>query len=380
MRKAIAFTAAVAAAIPVAGAFVAPSALVGRVTLASAAPARSTGAPVLGASRLRLRNAAPAAGLRMAQTFTESETWQQTDIPALLKEAASQFFEGECTFEPCSGGVNNLVQYCQTSSGDKYVIRIYNNGGNTKRVKYEHAVLAALDPVRSSLSFEVPKYLGTLADPAQTFVKLSSGAEACVCKLIPGQLPKNADPYILGMAAGELVKAMSPLKVDVPCPTPPYYEVYDVHHAISKDKFYAEIQKPEFDCMRDGGACFHASLEARAHTHTHTHTHTFMSYHTYAAALPKLVAELERLDELILSEEAIKRNEGKYPETLVHGCCARPLWCLCGAVASRVRRVQRRWGISDDVYYHCWRLKLEGETEHLVCLRGVTNFAFLLVI
>ena len=105
-------------AIPIAGAFVTPSALVGRVTLASAAPARSTGAPVLGASRLRLRNAAPAAGLRMAQTFTESETWQQTDIPALLKEAASQFFEGECTFEPCSGGVNNLVQYCQTSSGD----------------------------------------------------------------------------------------------------------------------------------------------------------------------------------------------------------------------------------------------------------------------
>ena len=282
MRKAIAFTAAVAAAIPIAGAFVAPSALVGRVTLASAAPARSTGAPVLGASRLRLRNAAPAAGLRMAQTFTESETWQQTDIPALLKEAASQFFEGECTFEPCSGGVNNLVQYCQTSSGDKYVIRIYNNGGNTKRVKYEHAVLAALDPVRSSLSFEVPKYLGTLADPAQTFVKLSSGAEACVCKLIPGQLPKNADPYILGMAAGELVKAMSPLKVDVPCPTPPYYEVYDVHHAISKDKFYAEIQKPEFDCMRDGGACFHASLEARARARararTHTHTHSCLLY------------------------------------------------------------------------------------------------------
>ena len=293
MRKAIAFTAAVAAAIPIAGAFVAPSALVGRVTLASAAPARSTGAPVLGASRLRLRNAAPAAGLRMAQTFTESETWQQTDIPALLKEAASQFFEGECTFEPCSGGVNNLVQYCQTSSGDKYVIRIYNNGGNTKRVKYEHAVLAALDPVRSSLSFEVPKYLGTLADPAQTFVKLSSGAEACVCKLIPGQLPKNADPYILGMAAGELVKAMSPLKVDVPCPTPPYYEVYDVHHAISKDKFYAEIQKPEFDCMRDGGACFHASLEARArahtHKHTHTHTHTFMSIIHMRQRFPSLL-------------------------------------------------------------------------------------------
>jgi len=225
----------------------------------------------------------------MMQTFTESETWQNTDIPALLKEGASYFLaDKDVKFTPTNGGVNNLVQYCETSTGEKYVMRIYNNGGYTDRVKYEHAVLAALDPMRKGLSFEVPKYMPTLEDPTQTFVKLSSGAEACMCQLIPGQLPKNADPYILGLAAGELCKALTSCKVSVPCPTPPYFEVYDVHKAISKEKFYEEIKKPEFDCMRDG-------------------------------ALPKLVAELERLDERILSPDAIKRNKDKYPIQLVHG-------------------------------------------------------------
>ena len=185
-----------------------------------------------------------------------------------------------------------LAVVCVCSStfpqGEKYVMRIYNNGGNTKRVRYEHEVLASLDPMRDGLSFRVPKYKGTLKDPKQTFVKLSSGAEACMCDVIPGTLPKNADPYILGLAAGELCNAMTKCKVQAPCPTPPYYEVYDVHHAISKEVFYEEIKKPSFDCMRDG-------------------------------ALPKLVAELERLDDRILSEEAIKRNADRYPMQLVHG-------------------------------------------------------------
>jgi Ser/Thr protein kinase RdoA (MazF antagonist) len=240
-----------------------------------------------------LRLAGGVGGVQMQvsglQTFTESDTWKRTDIPALLKEGASYFLDDkDVKFVPCSGGVNNLVQYAMTSTGEKYIMRIYNNGGNTKRVRFEHEVLAALDPQRDKLAFKVPKYLGTLKDPKVTFVKLSSGAEACMSEVIPGTLPKNADPYILGKAAGELCKALTECKVEAPCPTPPYFKIYGVHHAMSEEVFYEEIKKPEFDCIRN-------------------------------TALPKLVAELERLDKQMIGAEAIKRNEGKYPIQLIHG-------------------------------------------------------------
>lgn len=280
MLKPIAFTAAVLASLHAADAFA-----------LNASPLRTTAVrPLVSSVSLpRLRAAGVVGNVRMAQTFTESDTWKATDIPALLKEGASHFLEDkDVKFVATNGGVNNLVQYCETSTGEKYVMRIYNNGGNTKRVRYEHEVLAALDPQRDQLSFQVPQYLGTLKDPKVTFVKLSSGAEACMCQVIPGKLPKDSDPYILGLAAGELCKALTECKVQAPCPTPPYFEVYDVHHAISKEVFYEEIKKPEFDIIRAG-------------------------------ALPKLVKELERLDERILSDEAIERNKGKYPMQLIHG-------------------------------------------------------------
>jgi len=111
--------------------------------------------------------------LSLTRALSFSHTHRKdTDIPALLKEGASYFLDDpDVKFVPTAGGVNNLVQYCETSKvyacvrcakyhaqsiflcverrippcmlsktwistqGEKYVMRIYNNGGNTKRVR-----------------------------------------------------------------------------------------------------------------------------------------------------------------------------------------------------------------------------------------------------
>eukprot|EP00960_Hanusia_phi_P033049 750228-Hanusia_phi.AAC.1 len=206
---------------------------------------RSSSQPALSSSRraqLALRKVGGAKKLNMLQTFTEADTWKATDIPKLLKEAATHFLDDEnVKFTPTSGGVNNLVQYVDTSDGQRYVMRIYNNGGNSVRVKYEHAVLKELN--KQSMSFQVPNYVPS-KKTGDTHILLSNGAEACMCNIIPGELPKSAEPASIGRAAGELLVALGKVKIDLKSPTPPYFDIYKVHHAISREKFFEEIEKP----------------------------------------------------------------------------------------------------------------------------------------
>ena len=90
----------------------------------------------------------------------------------------------------------------------------------------------------SSPDAPVPLLLPTrVRTPAgETFVELPSGASACVCHLIPGDLPKTADPTTLGRSVGELLMGLGKVGDPGGYRTPPYYEVYEVHHACSKDK------------------------------------------------------------------------------------------------------------------------------------------------
>lgn len=155
-----------------------------------------------------------------------------------------------CEVTPTSGGVNNMVQYVDTPSGERLVLRIYNNGCNTPRVLFEHAILDSLHEL-GPFSFALPKY--RRAPGGATSVLLSSGASACISQLIPGGLPKTADPEPIGAATGELLMALG--KVPPPaveCPTPPYFEVFDVHKAIGGDKerFYAYVAGPEVEICR----------------------------------------------------------------------------------------------------------------------------------
>jgi len=82
-------------------------------------------------------------------------------------------------------------------------------------------------------------------------VLLSNGAEASVFQLIPGELPKLKYTEEIGKAAGELLTAMSDIKIDVTSPNPMYRDLFKAHHATTRENFFAETSRPVFDSCRE---------------------------------------------------------------------------------------------------------------------------------
>lgn len=70
-------------------------------------------------------------------------------------------------------------------------------------------------------------------------------------KLIPGTLPKLTCARAIGVATGELTQAMFDIKLDLASPTPAYNMLFEVHHAVSRDKFFAVVSGPDCDGVRD---------------------------------------------------------------------------------------------------------------------------------
>lgn len=64
-----------------------------------------------------------------------------------------------------------------------------------------------------------------------------------------GTLAKTTSPEEVGRATGELCAAMAQVDLgDRVIPIPPYFQVFDVHHAINRDKFYEQAAtNPAFE-------------------------------------------------------------------------------------------------------------------------------------
>jgi homoserine kinase type II len=162
----------------------------------------------------------------------------------ILQEAAEQFFLPEEGYEllPTLGGVNNHVHLLRTKAGEHFILRVYNNGNNTKKVIFEHEVLEKLNQLQ--LSFEVPKLIPNRIN-RETHILLSNGAETCLAHVIRGKLPKLASCYEIGVASGELYRALShylPKDFSIPAPTPPYYDLYAAHPLAERPVFHEYMQ------------------------------------------------------------------------------------------------------------------------------------------
>jgi Ser/Thr protein kinase RdoA (MazF antagonist) len=184
----------------------------------------------------------------------------------LAKEALSRFLDEETckqvTMTSTSGGVNNIVQYVTLPSGERRLLRIYNNGFDTQRVKFEHTVLQKLQEMQGPefFSFQVPNFLtainykeGGFGSELPTMVQLSNGSQACMCTLIPGQLPKLSCARDIGRACGELNTALARLTPHISpslCNCAPYADMYKVHHAITPENFLETMQSSAFDHVR----------------------------------------------------------------------------------------------------------------------------------
>lgn len=185
----------------------------------------------------------------------------------LAKEALSRFLDEETckqvTMTSTSGGVNNIVQYVTLPSGERRLLRIYNNGFDTQRVKFEHTVLQKLQEMQGPefFSFQVPNFLtainykeGGFGSELPTMVQLSNGSQACMCTLIPGQLPKLSCARDIGRACGELNTALARLTPHISpslCNCAPYADMYKVHHAITPENFLETMQSSAFDHVRE---------------------------------------------------------------------------------------------------------------------------------
>jgi len=176
-------------------------------------------------------------------------------VSDILNEAVTKFIsDTDYVLTPTSGGVNNVVQYVEKSNGDKFVLRVYNNGNNLDRVIFEHAILEKLK--NRKFSFKIPTTVPSL-DGGLQYVPLSNGAQASLFELIPGSLPKLSCVREIGSASAELTNALAeitPQLLQDPltsrCPTPPYRELFRVHPQADRDHFYAALASPEFDGVR----------------------------------------------------------------------------------------------------------------------------------
>lgn len=207
-------------------------------------PARSV-VPV----RIANRRLAPTVKLAAGAPKTGQHTVQDN----LRDEALALFFDDvsalNCT--PTSGGVNNVVQYVETPDNKRYILRIYNNGNKSEKVKFEHEILRQLQ--QQSLSFQVPSALPSkLGRPHEL---LTNGAESCIFNIIPGSLAKTTSPEEVGRATGELSAAMAKVQIsDMAAPIAPYFDLFHVHHAVGGKSalFYHEVDtNPAFDSCRE---------------------------------------------------------------------------------------------------------------------------------
>ena len=105
---------------------------------------------------------------------------------ALKREALSFYFPSLDGIEiwPTVGGVNNYCDHVRIN-GDRFVLRIYNNGKDYPRIIFEHKVLLELLKT-SSLSCRIPTPIKSLKD-GLTHVRLSNGFEATLFEYIPGR-------------------------------------------------------------------------------------------------------------------------------------------------------------------------------------------------
>ena len=168
------------------------------------------------------------------------------------------------TFEPTSGGVNNVVYYVKkkekkgdgssssSSSSLLGVIRVYNNSNDDPKVAFEHGILERLAALPRELSFGIPETMPSIH--GNRFERLSGGASACLFKSIPGGLPKLSKVREIGSCAGELSSAMAEIdRSELPdiCPNFPYWDIYEVHKAVTRETFREQLRSGQFDPWRE---------------------------------------------------------------------------------------------------------------------------------
>ncbi len=137
---------------------------------------------------------------------------------------------GPVAVRPADGGTNNLTRHVETGAGD-YVLRVYQNTRDPARVRYEHAVLLALQG--QGLSFRVPAPVPAVG--GDTVAVAGDGALAALFARLPGAPPDRSDPEHLracGTALAKLHAALRRLDLGPPPGGGTYGDLERVHPLV----------------------------------------------------------------------------------------------------------------------------------------------------
>ncbi|ANE47623.1 hypothetical protein SY83_16530 [Paenibacillus swuensis] len=133
-------------------------------------------------------------------------------------------------------GLNNTTRFIY--AGDRvYVLRVYENHRDADKVMYEHAIMRTLADM--DLPFHVPAIIP--AASGSTYACHSNGKLAVLFAKAEGRRPMAEQidhAYLLGKAAGHLVEALAKVKPPVEASYLPYYEIYEVHHLMTRDQLF----------------------------------------------------------------------------------------------------------------------------------------------
>lgn len=190
---------------------------------------------------------------------------------------------GNWTVSEGRSGWNNTTRFMENRGGDKLVLRVYETHRDAGKVRFEHAVLRALNGF--DLPFAVPCPI--VAPDGRTYVRLSDGTDrlACAFPYLDGDRPPERDfgaAYAIGVAAARLSAALADALPDETPAYPPYYELDRAYPLCTEERLEALCADPPAAFAAEAGRL-----------------------RTLAAALRNIRAALPRLREL--------------PHQLVHG-------------------------------------------------------------
>lgn len=124
-------------------------------------------------------------------------------------------------------GVNNTTQFVAVHD-EKYVLRIYETHQDEEKVKYEHAILLALNEMQ--LPFSIPEPI--LTHEGSTYVRSKDGKIAGLFRFLDGVNPDlNEIPVIhsFGKTAGQLSEVLATIQINQLPAYRPYYEIESTH-------------------------------------------------------------------------------------------------------------------------------------------------------
>jgi homoserine kinase type II len=160
-----------------------------------------------------------------------------------IDEILVQYFPaGSWVTRVGQSGVNNTTRFVLVDD-EQYVLRVYETHQDVDKVKYEHAILVALEEM--PLPFSIPKPIQTRN--GKTFVRTRDGKIAGLFRYLDGVNPAldaAAEIHSFGRTAALLSASLAQVQIQQRPAYRPYYEIESTHPRCSLQDVLSFCKNP----------------------------------------------------------------------------------------------------------------------------------------